>query len=1319
MVWDKARKQAMNGDLQSAAMTYRQVLVLKTDLDEASWELANVLFSLGNYTEAQAIAEILVERDPERPDYLNGLAALDLKVGKFGRAAELFKSLYRKDNDDTRALAGAVYGYLRDRQPKAALPLLKALANRAASVPGLPRFLGHLAYEQGDYATAKKEFLALTHYNTAAPALLIYAARSLAHLGQEAQAARYWQRLLLKKPDMVEAHKWLGHYFEKQGQVGKALPHLLFLHRRMPATASLLKRLGRCYVGLKKFPQALQYLQKYLLKKPTDVEAARLVVNLAAASGNKAATLAALKHYFDIESHPDKVNLEKAAKLYGEKGLYRQALDIWQKLLAMAPDNPQILAAMAHNFLAIGKNEDALRVWRKLAEVSPNVIDVYRPMAVLLERMGRWQELVEVLETIHALKPHEQDISLKLAILYVRQKNYKQAGKLFDLVTGPGRQRADFLYWHAVWAQAGNDLLLALRDFEGLLKISPARQDVRTRCMVIAGRLGNLVLVRRYCNTLKVDLSAAGIWQFKAAAAFQDCGAYDEAEIIFRRIFNAAIKMPNWPKTPAMERRAGRAARHLAEIYRAEGRGYETEEFLRIGLLVSPATGKADFAARLFDLSWAAGNVAAAADWYAVLRQQAGADPWYLQLRQAKLWQLQGKTRQAARLAKSLLTVLQERDGVVPKVNRLKRYLTLADFLQGVDSGQAAAVCRTVLAEKPGNRQAMLMLAGLNVGRRAVLLRQFETLTAGELLDYARLAQKNGQPRLMNRAASLAQDKMPGSLMAAILAAQSLKMQGDPSAAEAWRKLTTANPGNSFIASRAARTAFFSGDMAEALALCQPLQAWRPDMALLTARILWMQNDWPRALHIYKKFLTPGVDNLLRRAAKRLDIQLPVPAQQRSFWQRISLSPAPAPVADVLMTTDYFHQPDGSSRVRRFQLAVSRLFALYHWQDKFAAELLVRQAVQSRAYFTAQQRYEALIGQYPADKSLQFGLAGVYSQLGRLDDEAVIYDNLQADGVNFPALRDDARRNKLKRQPCSTAAFVYLEEEGRNGYKDMRLISQYADFQISPRPGKKFKLRLTHNNYHGVNADGTLHSARIMAAYQARVLHHLTINLGGGVESLDRSGMNTTLLDLSLVGKLNDKLSGRVSFLRDIVADTLFSVNRGIYKQDLAAGLSFEPLSRLALGGNYGHLKYSDHNWTTTYDLWSSFLIHSEPLFLQIKYQYEFKNSADGTGTGPTLVDSPAAGGHSYWSPKNYWTNQVGIYFKHILSHQHLNRDTSKYYTLEYYLGHDNGGYGFQRAKGRFCLEFSPNFTVQAGVELFSSAVYRRKQYSISLSYRW
>jgi tetratricopeptide (TPR) repeat protein len=1324
ILWDQAREQAMSGHLRLSIETYRQALALKPSLAEANWELANILFALNDYQKSQAIIELLTEQNPERFDYLNGLAVLDLKLGKFSPAADIFERLYRQSPANINALAGAIYGYLAAKQPKAALPLLKKLAGLADNAPDLERFLGYLAYEQGDYETASKAFLTLVQDEAAAPQLLLYTARSLDLLGQPLKAVIYWQGLLIKKPDTLEAHKWLADYFEKEGQVEKALPHLLFLYQQKKDDASLLKRLGRCYVGLKEFPQALSYFQKYMLLKPDDTEVARFVVSLQAASGNKSETLAALEDYFKLESHPGKANLEKAAKLYGEKGLYRQALGIWRKLLDLTPDNPEILGAMAHNFLAIGKNEEALKVWKKLAGISPNVIDVYRPMATLLERMGRQQELIEVLESIHDLRPAEQDVTLKLAILYLRQKRYDQGGNLLAELGKAGCRKAEFFYWHAIWAESQNDLLLALHEYESFLRLTPARQDVKERCMVIAGRMGRLGLVQKYFDILIDTISSSTDLRLKAAAAFQNCGAYDRAETIFKQVLNMAAKGPGWPENSSIARQAGQAAAGLADIYQEDGRGYEAEQFLRMGLVISRNNVK--FLAKLFDLSLSVGDIKEAGEWFELLLQESGADSWYTQLREAKLRSSQGNTRQAARLIRSL-SKIPDSGGSLTREDWRKRNLDLAQFLNGKDSERAVTLCQAVLAKEPQSMRANIILTSLGRTSRSCSLAGFDTLTAVELLEYARLAQENGQPWLMERAAKRVIKEIPDSLIAAIIVARSLSMRQDPAAAKAWGKLAAANPANSFIVARGAKAAFLSGNIDKALALCRSLKSPRPDVVLLEARILWMQNDWSGALEIYRKFLEPGVDSLLRRAASELAVQYVVPVKEKSFWQRLSPTPVTSPVADYLMNTASFAydrsrtaaNPDESAKGRRFQLAVCRLFGLYRWQNKFSAELLVRESVQRRAYFMAQRRYESLIAKYPADKSLLFDLAGVFSQLGRLDDEAAIYDKLIADGINFPGLLEDARRNKLKRQPRGTIALTYQEEEGRNDYKDMRITSQNVAFQISPRTGEKIKLNLRRNNYHGVNADGTLRASRVMAAYQARVLNRLTVNLGGGVESLDRSGGNIALLDLRVAGKLTDKLSARASYQQDIVADTLVSVDRGIYKQDLGAGLSFEPMARLALGGDYDHLKYSDDNWTTNYDLWSTFLIHSEPLFLQLRYKYDFKDSADGTGNENLLADDLPLGAHPYWAPKNYWANQVGVYFKHLLSPAHLNRDIPKYYTLEYYLGHDSGGYGFQTLKSSFCLDFNSHFMMQAQAELYSSAVYRKKQISLSASYRW
>ncbi len=1321
-LWNKARLSARAGDLRQSLSIYRQSLSLKPNLDAASWEMANVLFSLGNYKEALAIVDLLYEHEPNRKDYMNGLAVLDLKVGEFGLAADLLARLHERNPADFNVLAGAVYGYLMIDNLQSALPLCKKLNELVPDTPGLGLVLGTLAYEQGDYDTAAKQFSILALDDTAPSHLILFAARSLDHLGQAVQAEVYWQRLLVTDPDMVEAHSWLAHYFESEGKVDKALPHLLVLNQHKPDDASLLKRLGRCYVGLKKFPQALKYFQKYLLINPDDIEATRFVVNLQAALGNKDETLSSLEHYFDIVSHPDKANLEKAAKLYGEKGLFRQAIAVWRQLLEMTPDDPEILGAMAHNFLAIGQNEEALKVWKKMASISPNVIEVYRTMADLLEDMGRTQELIEVLEAIRELNPQDQKVNLKLTALYMRKQEYDLAGRLLDVLATSGCQQPDFFYWRARYVEEQGDLLLALRDFEDFLRVMPDRRDVQRRCMVIAGRLGRARVVKEYYDKLRAVAPLSEDMRLTAAVAWKNCGNYDAAKRIFLDLLNVALDDPATILAPDVRQRALRASGYLAALYQAEGESYEAEQALRLGMLASG--NYAELLPKLFDLALVDGQLLAAGDWLELMRKQGGIDPWYVRLREARLCYARGNTRQTGRLVHSLvekLPELQDDDSGGNLDWPLKR-LDLADLLRDFNPFQAKSLCKAVLAREPKNVRAMVIMASLRLVSRDSMLADIRHLSPVQLLDYARLAQKDKQIWLMERSAHMVLDKIPDSLTAAIIEVQALTLRGKFSrAVKGWEMLAISYPGNSFVAAQGAKAAFSIGDLDKAIALSQKTAGQGPGMILLRARILWMQNDLPGSVKLYEQFLTPEVDGLLGAQAKELGVALPVPVQKNIFYRRISLLSVGKEdtSADLLMAVQDSLPRQETLAKRAFRIAVARHFALYRWQNKFAAELLVRRSVQRRAYFMAQRLYESLIAQYPADQSLLFDLAGIYSQLGKLDDEAEIYDRLQAASIKYKGLSGDVRRNRLKRRPRASASVNYAEEEGRNDYKDMRITSEHLALRVSPATGQEFKLQLVRKNYHGVNADGKVRSVRALAFYDTKILDRLTVNLGAGVESLDQAGTNTVLFNLQVAGKVSDQLSAKMSFKQEVVSDTIDSVKRGIYKQNLLGGVSFAPFARLSLGSDYNHVRYSDSNWTTGYDLWSSLLVHSEPLLVQIKYKYDFRDSKDGTGTGAAKVSSLNQDLHPYWAPKNYWTNEVGVYLKHLLSHEDLGRGSSRYYILEYYLGHDADGYAFQNAKGSLCLEFSPHFMARARVQLFSSAVYRKKELGLSVMYRW
>lgn len=268
-------------------------------------------------------------------------------------------------------------------------------------------------------------------------------------------------------------------------------------------------------------------------------------------------------------------------------------------------------------------------------------------------------------------------------------------------------------------------------------------------------------------------------------------------------------------------------------------------------------------------------------------------------------------------------------------------------------------------------------------------------------------------------------------------------------------------------------------------------------------------------------------------------------------------------------------------------------------------------------------------------------------------------------------------------------------------------------------PGRQWRLDLQRRNYHGVNADGASRANRIFAAWQGKVLNGIGLGLGGGLESNTGRGGNTSLFYLKVKAKAGDKLTADLSFGQDVVPDTLSSIRQGISRRQFKGALTFEPLSRLALGGGYVHSRYSDDNWSNGYDLWSSLLLHSEPYFLQARYRYSFVDSR--VGNAPALSAGGVTGyvRNPYWSPKNYWLNEVGVYFKHLLSHNNLGRGLSKYYTMEYYVGHDADGYAFQHFIGGAFFELNNDFALRARGEWFSSSFYRKKELGVSISYRW
>jgi hypothetical protein len=382
-------------------------------------------------------------------------------------------------------------------------------------------------------------------------------------------------------------------------------------------------------------------------------------------------------------------------------------------------------------------------------------------------------------------------------------------------------------------------------------------------------------------------------------------------------------------------------------------------------------------------------------------------------------------------------------------------------------------------------------------------------------------------------------------------------------------------------------------------------------------------------------------------------------------------------------------------------------------------EKTARQAVMHREYLAAANYFRSLLREYPAVASLQFDLAGIYSRFGQLGHEAALYEEINSTGGDFPGLAEARERNELKRRPRVALGYGYLREEGREGYKAIKKSWEEISLQYSPHLQHDLVVNLARLDYQDPGSNGKIRGNRALVTYAANINEQLLLRGGGGVEVLENGQPDTALVQLAAEGRFGDRLTGILSYGRDVKHDTLASLERKIVQQDYKADFVLDMVRSVQAGGGYLYSMYSDDNTMKGYDLWAAYLLFFDPAFLKFSYTYDFKDTVEGRGDGVLLADGFAASDHPYWTPMNYWQNRFSVYFKHQLSDDQFRRGVPRYYDLEYVVVYDEMGYAMQTWKGGFFVECAPQIILSATTELTSGPEYRAKEFFLSAVYRW
>ncbi|MDZ7642199.1 MAG: tetratricopeptide repeat protein [Desulfurivibrio sp.] len=1316
-LWDEGRQAVRRRQPAAAVAHYQELLAQRPRLHEARWELARILLHLEQPRQALEHFELLREARPRQWRYNLGLAETLLTLERFARAAELYDELLRQRPDEPRLLAGRAKALLGRQEPAAALPYLARLARLAPDYPGLGlapatganarESLARLYVQLGKLEPARPLLRELAAPPQAPTALLQLAAEVHEALGRRRRAVAYWRRILARDDDHRQAAAALEAYMVEEGKGEEALSYLLPRLAADPDNPRLLKRVVEVYLELERYPAARLYLEHYLALEPADRPALERLLALYRQLGLKAETLLVQQRLLALDGRPTLEKLLAAARLFAERGDYRQALALYPRILQQRPDDPRIIARQLWLLERLGRDDE---------------------IRARLEERRQRRQAREILAAWRQLAPDNRRVTVALALVELERGATTAAAELLTSLDEEAFSEPEALRARAWLHEQRRRPHAAWRDYETLLQLAPHRHQERRRALELAADLGMPAVVAQHRRQLlageEVDFELALTLAAALRRAHDLDGAYKALEELASLATTSAARV-EW----RLER---------SRLFEVAGLAAAAEEELRLALLVDARRPAVLLA--LTELALARQRPAAAASWLTALERWQRFNPRretvidgrrrspaqikaLVELGRLRQELASGESRAARRrlrwlLAQEQLTV---EEFVLPAAAALlaaQEPQTAIDLLMAGWQDPAALQPESpVLAARAAEQQGRFERQREFLGQA----RQWAAVDAGRGLELLSLLARHGQTAAAKTTSAAMAEALPASLTPPLRLAAALESAGETG--EALRVLQELAFGRDMLAvlQRRSRLLLARGQLERMLALVDRQTTrypWsKPALLLPRVHALWLQRRWDEALAELAKSCEPGVEARFAAAAAEAGIPVPV-AEPPVLWGRLTgeVDPRRALLDEVMAPAYAAALEPGDERLRRL---AAPLYADYRRQQRLELELRARRAVQQREFFAARRDFAKLVGEYPDEYPLLYDLAGLYGRFQRLEPEAAVYRQLAAAGIAYPGLEEAMRRNQGRRRPRTTVGYGYRREEGRDGRK--AIVDQHlrAAQHWVPRLGHELDFVAGRRFFGDPDGDASLTAREFELGYRRDALAGLEIFMALGARSLLSGEQDLLLGEAGIAGDLGDRARGEVVYRRTAVDDTLEAISSGIVADSLNVAGGVDLLPRLEVGAGYGFRYFSDYNQTHGYDFRLAYKILTDPTLLTVGYRYDFRDSHYAGRQQDQARASRPAEDAPYWAPVDYWRKTFEVSFRHRLTDDPYGREPANYYTLRYATIYDSDGRPHQLLAGGVFWEWNKRWTLQAEIELSDSAEYRRRDFGIELSYRW
>ncbi|MGA9888173.1 MAG: tetratricopeptide repeat protein [Candidatus Acidiferrales bacterium] len=393
---EQANQLLAAGKARAAADAYREALRADPKNPQLHYNLSLALDQLGDRATERQELEKTIQLDPELAVAHNQLGVLDLQSNRASEAEQEFKKaiagdpryaeaqnnlgvLYNREGKDQDA--ATLYQQAIDSDPK----YTKALVN-----------LGLLLAQHGQVAQGEQQLRAAIQINPSDPSAYTALGMIQGKSGRGGEAVESFRKVVALQPDSAEAHLNLGIALVDQYDRTGGFKEFQQAARLAPQSPAVHYNLGRFFFETAKYEDARKELEEAVRLDPSYAPALYFLA-LAAKQDN---------------------NLPRSTELF-------------EKLLALQPGNPDAQFLLGQNLEHQGNTIDAVAHWKLALQADPNYSQALYNLARALKKTNdpeaqKYQDRYDQLQKDQQISDRVQQLG-NFALAASNAQNWPQA----------------------------------------------------------------------------------------------------------------------------------------------------------------------------------------------------------------------------------------------------------------------------------------------------------------------------------------------------------------------------------------------------------------------------------------------------------------------------------------------------------------------------------------------------------------------------------------------------------------------------------------------------------------------------------------------------------------------------------------------------------------------------------------------------------------------------------------------------------------------------------------------------------------------------